>query len=280
MDERIDTSKITRASYAARKAPEFMNLKLVECSQCDVIFAPMPPPSGTIIEAYHQADYDSSVEARQAADTYANALRPHLAGMRLGSAMDVGTGSGAFLSDLSDMGFAEVIGIEPSAAAIAAAEPRVKPWIREGIFREGDFPAGKFDLISCFMALEHVPDPGILVRTFFDVLAPGGKVALVVHDRTGWLNRFLGRRSPIIDIEHLQIFSPPSMEYLLKKAGYTDISIKPFANKYRLAYWMRLLPIPGGLKTALIGAVEKIGLGELPVAMNVGNLFCVATKPE
>ncbi len=279
LEEHIDTARITGASYASRKAPEFMNLKLVTCPDCTTVFAPAPPISGSIIEAYHQADYDSSIEARQAADTYAKALGPHLAGVARGAALEVGTGSGAFLRDLSAMGFAEIVGIEPSAKAIAAAEPGVRPWIREGIFREGDFPTGRFDLVCCFMTLEHVPDPGLLVRAFFDVLAPGGKIALVVHDRTGTLNRLLGKRSPIIDIEHLQLFSPPSMQYLLQKTGFSDIGIAPYANKYRLAYWMRLLPLPARLKNGTIRFAEAIGLGNSPVTLNVGNLFCVATKP-
>jgi SAM-dependent methyltransferase len=279
LDEMIDPSRVTGASYASRKAPEFMNLKLVVCPGCTTVFAPTPPGASTILEAYHTADYDSSTEAEQAAATYARSLAPHLAGMKKRAALEVGTGSGAFLARLADAGFEKVVGIEPSSAAIAAGSPRVRPWIKEGIFQPADYAGQSFDLIACFMTLEHVSDPGALVRSFFDVLAPGGKVALVVHDRTALLNRTLARRSPIIDIEHLQLFSPESMRHLLRSAGYTDLRIAPFVNRYRLSYWMRLLPLPDALKSPAIDAASAIGLGDRPVSMNVGNLFCVATKP-
>ena len=82
---------------------------------------------------------------------------------RRDAALEIGTGTAAFLARLSDAGFGEVVGVEPSVAAIAAAPSARKSWIREGIFREKDFAPESFDLICCFMTLEHVLDPRELV---------------------------------------------------------------------------------------------------------------------
>ena len=79
---------------------------------------------------------------------------------------------------------------------------------------------GPYDLITCCMTIEHVPDPAQLCRDAHELLAPGGALMLVCHDRRAPLNRALGMRSPIIDIEHLQLFSRASARALLERTGY------------------------------------------------------------
>ena len=278
LKENFNQAAVTATSYASRKEPEFMNYELRRCPGCATVFAPRVPQADAIIHAYHQADYDSAVEAGQAAATYARALRPHLAGLGRGAALEIGTGSGAFLGHLRDEGFARIVGVEPSRAAIDAALPGIRPLIREGIFSDGDYPPDSFDLICCFMTFEHVPEPLALMRAFNRVLAPGGKIALVVHDYRAPINRLLGRRSPIIDIEHLQIYCRRSVETLFAAAGLEAMTVEPLTNAYRLAYWLRLLPLPPKGRRAVIAAAAALGLAERVVSVNVGNMLCVATK--
>jgi len=279
LKENVNLAAVTSTSYASRKEPEFMNYELRRCPRCGTVFAPNVPKADAIIHAYHQADFDSAIEARQAAATYARAITPHLAGLGRRAALEVGTGSGAFLHYLRDEGFARVIGVEPSRAAIDAAEPDIRPLIREGIFSDGDYEPESFDLICCFMTFEHVPEPLELMRSFHRALARGGKVALVVHDYRAPVNRLLGRRSPIIDIEHLQIYCRQSVETLFAAAGLASTVVSPLTNAYRLAYWLRLLPLAPTGRKAVIAAAAALGVAESVVSINVGNMFCVATKP-
>ncbi len=73
--ERIDQNKISSFTFASRKEPEFMCLKLVTCSVCDLVYAPRPPENKFLSDAYTEASYDSDVEAKCAARTYANCLK-------------------------------------------------------------------------------------------------------------------------------------------------------------------------------------------------------------
>ena len=57
------------------------------------------------------------------------------------------------------------------------------------------------------------------MKEAFRILKPGGAIFLIGHNRRRSLSaRLLGRRSPIFDIEHLQLFSPRSLRQLLISA--------------------------------------------------------------
>src|SRR5205814_761333 len=85
-------------------------------------------------------------------------------------------------SRLSNASFAEVVGVEPSLAAIAAAPAERRAWIRGGVFDQSDFVAESFDLICCFMTLEHVLDPMALATAAWRLLRPNGALITVTHD--------------------------------------------------------------------------------------------------
>jgi SAM-dependent methyltransferase len=276
----VDPAQIGRFSFASRKPPEFMSFRLVRCRACTTVYAAEAPSADTLAAAYAAAAYDTSEEADLAARTYALALSPHLgADIRAGAALEIGAGTGGFLRELQGLGFRDVVGIEPSHAAVAAAAPDLRHRIRVGVFDPADHAQGSYSFIGCFMTLEHVRDPQALTRSAFSLLAPGGVLALVTHDYRAPINRLLGRRSPIIDIEHMQLFCPGSLRRLLSGVGFSDPTITAIRNAYPLRYWMRLLPLPGAVKAACISGADAVGLGGLRISLNVGNLLTVARKP-
>jgi SAM-dependent methyltransferase len=281
LPDSIDETKINGSSFASRKTPEYMSHSMLRCTSCDLAYVARPPSASSLAANYHAADYDSAEEAEDAADTYARAIRPlleRLAGRR-GAALEIGTGTAAFLSRLESAGFRQLVGIEPSQAAIAAAPPERRQWIREGVFVEHDFASESFDLICCFMTLEHVPDPGELVGSAFRLLRSGGAFVSVTHDYRGLANRVLGRRSPIIDVEHMQLFSRKSVRALLVAHGLSNVTTQSFRNAYSPSYWARLAPLPDALKSALIRSLKASRLDRAKVPFNVGNVMSWGFKP-
>ena len=275
-----DESRVSGSSFASRKVPEYMSHAMVCCSACDLAYVDRPPTVASLAASYHEADYDSAEEAEDAADAYARALKPVLERLKArGAALEIGTGTAAFLERLENAGFTELVGVEPSSAAIAAAPAHRQAWIREGIFEVEDFAPDSFDLICCFMTLEHVQDPGALVASAYRLLKPGGVFVGVTHDRRGLLNRLLGRRSPIVDIEHMQLFSAESSRRLLQINGYGDVDGASFYNSYRFSYWLRLVPLPDGLKGALTRMVRGSWLDRRRLSVNVGNFMSWGFKP-
>lgn len=276
----LNPARLTGASFASRKTPEFMSYRLLCCTGCETVYAAAAPPAALLAHAYADADYDSSEEASLAADTYIAALAPVIAALpQRGQALEIGTGSGVLLERLLRAGFAEAVGIEPSRAAIAAAAASVRGLIREGVFVESDFAPETFDLICCFQTLEHVADPRALARSCARLLRPGGVLALVTHDYSALLNRLLGRRSPIIDIEHLQLFCRSSLDRLLRDAGLLLPTMSTLVNRYPVRYWLRLTPLPIACKRAIAGLLRFARLDQVRLGVNVGNVLAIGRKP-
>jgi SAM-dependent methyltransferase len=272
--QRLDLTALDEHAFASRKRPEHMRLRLVECPDCDLVYASPVPSPEALARAYDAAAFDSAEEARFAAATYARALRDVFARLpdRRG-ALDIGTGEGAFLGELLKLGFTEVGGVEPSRAPIEAADPAVAPLIKHGVFEAGIRENGSLSLVTCFQTIEHVPDPAELVRDAVALLKPGGVLALVCHNRRAPLNRLLGMRSPIVDLEHMQLFSPRSVGELLRLAGLRDVAHHPITNRYPIRYWARLLPMPERLQSPVSRALERSGMARRPLTLPVGNLL-------
>jgi SAM-dependent methyltransferase len=279
MRENIDHTKVNSMSFASRKIPELMNHQLVHCSNCDLVYANKPPSQLELSNLYHQADYDSSEEANDAALAYINAIKPYFKNVNSKqSALEIGTGSGIFLKHLLNLGFQRVIGVEPSLAAIKSAPKEIRKLIRHDIFRANDFKKNSFDLICCFMTMEHVNDPLTLAKEAFVLLRPGGLFITVTHDYKSIVNKILGKKSPIIDIEHMQIFSQSSMNYLLKSTNYKDIETKSFFNSYSFYYWIKIFPLPLVIKKPILTILNKLKLSKIKIKMNVGNFISIGQK--
>lgn len=279
MARNIDPERLSGFSFASRKTPEYMSHQMVRCRTCDLVYVDEPPPVEELAQAYHTASYDSTEEANDAARSYAMAIKPVLNELaHRDLALEIGTGTGIFLEHLKSAGFSRLIGVEPSSAAIAAAPEARRAWIREGMFEESDFEPDSIDLICCFMTMEHVRDPRILTDAALRLLRPGGALVTVTHDYRSIVNRLLGKRSPIIDIEHMQIFSRQSIRELFERTGFEKVSVESFANNYSLRYWLRLTPFPTPLKNLLGRVIALPMLRRQHVSLNVGNTIAVGFR--
>jgi SAM-dependent methyltransferase len=279
LKEKIDHKALSQFSYASRKNPEFMRHNLMQCPNCDLVYVSNPPKKSDLANAYHISDFDSSEEANDAAKSYLESITEILAQLpSKESALEIGSGTGIFLEHLKKRGFSNLVGIEPSSAAINAAPKHRKKWLRKGIFVAKDFKPNTFDLICCFMTMEHVHDPLITALDARKLLKPGGLFVTVTHDYRNILNKILGENSPIIDIEHMQIFSDKSIKKTFEIAGYKKIMTKTLSNTYSLAYWFKLTPIPNDIKNILIKLINIIGIGKLKLKLNVGNTISWGSK--
>jgi 2-polyprenyl-6-hydroxyphenyl methylase/3-demethylubiquinone-9 3-methyltransferase len=147
---------------------------------------------------------------------------PHKTGMRV---LDYGGGNDVFCSVLRSQGFKEAITYDPMVPEFATP------------------PNGKFDLVTCFETLEHLPDP---VAGVAEIVKHVGEPGAVFYstmtqpddfDRQGMSWWYVGPRNG-----HISIFSKQALAMAWARHGYRTVS---FNAGTHLAF--RTLPTSWGL---------------------------------
>jgi ubiquinone/menaquinone biosynthesis C-methylase UbiE len=112
-----------------------------------------------------------------------------LAGVQPGdSVLDVGSSSGYLVRKLAAATgpAGHVTGVDPSEAAIAFAQRRASGGVtfRVGVAQDLDLPDASFDVVTCTLALHHVParKRQAAVDEMFRVTKPGGRLLLADFD--------------------------------------------------------------------------------------------------
>ena len=279
MPEHVALNRLDGFAFASRKFPEYMHFRQVRCKNCDVVFASPVPDSSWVRSAYRDASFDAGSESACAAMSYGEVVKQILPSLpETHGALDIGAGDGAFLMELKALGFVHVMGVEPSVEPVRSAAPEIAPMIRNEFFSADNFQRESLDLVTCFQTLEHVEDPLELCRSVHGLLVRGGAFVTVAHDFRAPLARLFGRKSPIYDIEHLQLFSRTSLERLLSTAGFADVSVYGLCNAYPLHYWLRLAPLPSMVKQFLCRRARSSILGQRLIRAKVGNLIAIGYR--
>ncbi|MCM1174368.1 MAG: class I SAM-dependent methyltransferase [Blautia sp.] len=277
-NENYDMNSLDSYGFASRKTPEYMHYKLMECKKCGLISSIRTIENEEIYQKYKEADYDSGSEADDASKTYIEYLKKYVPDFPKRKALDIGTGNGSYLSFLLRGGVQQALGVEPSVAPIQKADDKIRKYIINDIFKKDSFIPAEFDMVSCFQTIEHIPDSNKLLNDIRTLLEDNGLVYIVCHNYKSIVNRILGMKSPIYDIEHLQLFSKKSIRKLLEKVGYKRITVFTLRNKYPLKYWIRLFPFPTKMKKSILRILDGTKLAEIRIGINVGNIGIIARK--
>lgn len=275
-----DESRLGGLAFASRKTPEFMHFRLVRCPDCDALYANPAPALDWLRGMYQEADFDAGSESVYAAQTYGRELRKIAARLPdRDGALDIGAGDGAFLEQLVNQGFSNVLGLEPSLAPIEQAKAELRPLLREGFFSGNESEDGSLSLVTCFQTLEHTDDPLGLCTAAHRILKPGGALLTIAHDSRALSARLLGARSPIYDVEHLQLHSRRSLRFMLERAGFERVEVHALRNDYPLSYWLKLLPLGVAMKDRLARGLKRLRLDGFVISMWPGNLVATGYKP-
>lgn len=278
LKKNIEVTKIDSYSFSSRKVPEFMNFNLLKCNKCSLIYANSIPNFKKIKKLYYQTNFGSTIDAKDAAKTYYIYLKKYLKLEKKNQALEIGAGNGIFMQYLQKLGFKKVIGVEPSKKAISFADKKIKKNILHNMFEQIKLKKNSFDLVCCFMTMEHVYEPSKTLEKSYNFLKKNGCIALVTHDCDNLLHKILKKKSPIIDIEHLQLFSKKSIRNALIKYKFKNVTSINIKNQYRISYWVNLLPFSLAIKTIILNIFKIIKLDSFKIPLNVGNILTLAKK--
>ena len=139
--------------------------------------------------------------------------------------LELGSGTGEFLSYLKGKGVRRFLGVEQDADAVAVMEPGLEENVHVGDIRdflEAGNKDGPFGCVVMLDVLEHFSagDGVRLLEAIKGVLAPGGRVvARVPNMGSPW-----GGISQFADLTHKTAFTPNSLEQLGQAAGYRSLA--------------------------------------------------------
>jgi SAM-dependent methyltransferase len=188
-------------------------------------------------------DGDSSlvtrVRGRWLRDTLARTCPPWRGEGRY---LDVGCGSGSVLAVARALGW-RTAGIEMDAPAADKAR-RFADELHVGDVLSAPFAPARFDVITIFHALEHVPDPVGVTRRMLEWLAPGGLLIIEVPNAGGLGARLFGRAWSGLELpRHLSHFTPDTLARAVEQAGgrlvWCRHRSKPRHYLWSLRTWLR-----------------------------------------
>jgi len=255
------------------------------CPDCRVIFQhPGPSPDSMISYAdteYEAGVYRDYIDAREMKlEHFRRRLERVLPHVRKGRLLDIGCSCGFFMEVAAANGF-EVEGLEFSRAAIAAADPAIRPHIFCSSVDEFE-STRSYDLITAFDLIEHVPQPKDFLRKVRRLLAPGGWLAIATPDAGHFLRYVMGSSWPMLQpMQHLTIFSRQAMRLAMEETGFSEISFQDATKTVSYEYLTdQLRPLTPALHKGLrlMGHCIPSSIRQEYRNVNIGE-FMVLARP-
>ena len=209
-----------------------------QCADCSLRFTQYVPVIERIGDYYKSEDYISHSNTskgllnriyqmvRRRTVKQKRKLISHITGKKNGELLDVGSGTGAFLSEMKKNGW-QVVGLEPDADARRVAREVFGCDLRDTneLYK---LKPNSFDAITLWHVLEHVHDLQKYLQQLKALLKPGGNLIIAVPNYTSFDASVYKQYWAAYDVpRHLYHFSPLSMKVLLEKHELKLIGYKP-----------------------------------------------------
>jgi 2-polyprenyl-3-methyl-5-hydroxy-6-metoxy-1,4-benzoquinol methylase len=134
--------------------------------------------------------------------------------------LDIGCGNGTFLHVAQEFGF-HPHGMDVSAQAVEIARGQYGIEMRQGEIGNPVWDGKRFDFITMFHVLEHLPDPRIALEYVRGLLRPSGRLIIQVPNVSSVQARAFGRFWYGLDVpRHVINYTPEALMRLLEEMGY------------------------------------------------------------
>lgn len=192
-----------------------LELQLVRCSRCSMIYANPVPLEMATGNFYDQAGSEyltpEKLESDYAGVRFERELRLFRAHCRNGSVLDVGCSSGGFLYQLRKRfpNDYKILGTDVSTQPLDHAAKMGVPIVR-GEFLTQSFEE-KFDAVTFWAVMEHLSQPKAFLKKAASILKPGGLCFILTPNMSSLAVRLIGAKYRYIFSEHLNYFTPQTM---------------------------------------------------------------------
>lgn len=273
----VDVFRCTSPGYGS-------HAQIVQCNHCELVYANPRWTPRELEAAYEAVEDETYVDEREGREL---TFRKHLAALEEytgpgngRSLLDVGAYIGVFVEVAAAAGW-DACGIEPSSWAVEQAAKHNLP-VYQGTQDAPIFNGQQFEAVTLWDVIEHVADPASELKKSYDLLKPGGWLAVHTMNIDSLTARLLGRRWPWLMDMHLFYFSQKTLTAMLRDIGYEVVWSGTQGRYLRLGYLATRL---GGFSEQLgklaAGLVQRLGIGNIAIPVNFGDLFTVyARRPQ
>lgn len=211
---------------------------IVECTDCTLRFTQDVPDRNAIGPYYKSENYISHTNTSKG---YINSLYQWVrkrtlkqkrkliektTGLKTGTLLDIGSGTGAFVSEMKQAGW-QITGLEPDEdARKVALQINDVELNNMNLFYE--LPENRYDAITMWHVLEHVHDLQGYISKLKLLLKDSGKLFIAVPNYIAKDAAIYQEFWAAYDVpRHLYHFSPQAMKMLIEKHGMNIEQYKP-----------------------------------------------------
>jgi 2-polyprenyl-3-methyl-5-hydroxy-6-metoxy-1,4-benzoquinol methylase len=229
--------------------------RLCCCEACGLVFDNPRPTAATLAEYYSGRDkYEQWLSDSEKRDKlWRQRLSKILTDRKGGSLLDIGAGIGQFLHHAQSH-FTRLRGTEVSQSACNIARERYAITLDEGNIETINFGAERFDVITLFHVIEHVPYPGAFLSRIYDLCAPGGAIIVAVPNELesarGRLKAFVKHGLKWCGLKRFQVYG---------KYGFSRIAFGALHDEIHVSHFNR---------RTIVLALEQAGFGVRSVSLD------------
>jgi 2-polyprenyl-3-methyl-5-hydroxy-6-metoxy-1,4-benzoquinol methylase len=245
---------------------------IMECTRCGLHYA-CPRDSWDTLEQVYTAgsvaSYLKETEGKLASFRHEAHFLRELCGTG-GKLLEIGCATGLFLRAATEAGFS-VQGCEPWQEAAIIAQQMFGSLVITGTFNPMDYASEHFRVIALWGVIEHVAEPAQMLRDIYNLLIPGGWLALSTPNFQSLSRRLLRSRWHFFERPHLTFFDPESISHLLRTIGYADIRIRTEWVTYSTAYLASYLAKWSAVLSRALLRLDKMTLARLGLKLTLPN---------
>ena len=270
--------------YEQTVAKNLWHYRIVRCKSCGHIYGNPIFEEELVEESYLSQRHDNQFGVaeelllrtnRGYADLVTEYLPPR---DKRNLQVDIGCDTGIFIRATRDLGFRKVVGIEPGVDSANQARKIPGIEVMQKLFDPADFQEGSIDFLNLIHVLDHLSQPRQIIREIRPLISKGGVVFAIVHNIDSLIAKVSGESWPVLNLVHLDHYSPTSLRRLFEAEGYRVLAVKKTKNHFPLSHLIRFCPLlPTKMRDVMIKTVVKPPFNDPVLGLRLGNIAVLAT---